>query len=113
MMTGGDHQAWRQLAVYPDEETAQAAAQSLHAEVSSCSKWTVEAGSGPDDVVLASLPRSKTEALGVAVAQWGNSIFVAVEGYNELIAKPTVIKRLEDALTANRPLVCRVAQGCD
>ena len=102
-----------QLAVYPDEETAQAVAESLQAEISSCSKWTVEAGSGPDDVVLASLPRSKTEALGVAVAQWGNSIFVAVEGYNELIAKPTVIKRLEDALTANRPLVCRVAQGCD
>jgi hypothetical protein len=103
-----------QLAVYPDEETAQAVAQSLQAEISSCPKWTVEDGSRTDDVVLASFPRSgsPTAVLGVAIARWGNSIFLAVEGEYDLVAKPTAITQLDDALTANRPLVCRVAQGC-
>jgi hypothetical protein len=103
----------RQLTLYPDETTARIATQELRAELTSCARWRVKPVENIPGAQLAFRPYNEPPGTVVlAIAQWGNSVFIGTEGHRQRLAEAEVVRRAQDALTANRPVVCRVAEGC-
>jgi hypothetical protein len=119
----------RQLAVYPDEATAAAVAQDLRDKITDCGRAVELAPQGdgsyglarsgstaaePGAVHLGVRPRSDKPkaALVEAVAQWGNAVFVAHEGFHEGISEANAIELIAWSAEHNRPLICAIATDC-
>jgi hypothetical protein len=101
----------RQLALYPYEGSARVAARGLRAGLTACPRRTVEPADNVPGAYRVLIPRQAPGTVVVAIAQWGNSVSGDIEGSRLLISRPESVTRAQHALTANRPLVCEVAEG--